>query len=71
MRIYPYGVARNRLAQAVKRMGVPAVLADDVGQADILVTLRAYYRKRQRPVVDAESKGMPIYVLRANTINQM
>ena len=71
VRIYPYGVARNRLAQASKRLGVPAIMVDDVGQADVLVTLRSYYRKRQRPISDAENRGMPIYVLRANTINQM
>ncbi|HSO27256.1 MAG TPA: R3H domain-containing nucleic acid-binding protein [Anaerolineales bacterium] len=71
LRIYPYGVARNRLLQAAKRMGVPAIVAKDVGEADILVTLRSYYRKRQRTIVDAEARNMPIYVLRANTVNQM
>jgi hypothetical protein len=71
VKIYAFGVARNRLSQAARRLSVPAVLADDVGQADVLVTLRAYYRKRQRAIVDAENRGMPIYVLRANTIHQM
>lgn len=71
IRVYPYGIALNRLMQAAKRLGVPAVVVNDVGDADILVTLRSYYRKRQRPVTDAENKGLPIYVLRANTINQM
>ena len=71
IRIYPYGVARNRMAQAAKRLGVPAIMVDDVGQADVLVTLRSYYRKRQRPISDAENRGISIYVLRANTINQM
>ncbi len=70
-RIYAYGVARNRLSQAARRLNVPVVLANDVGEADVLVTLRSYYRKRQRSIVDAENRGMPIYVLRANTINQM
>lgn len=70
-RIYPYGVARNRLTQAAKRLGVPAVVVNDVGQAEILVTLRSYYRKRMHPIVDAEHRGLPIYVLRSNTINQM
>ena len=70
-RIYAYGVARNRLSQAAKRLSVPVVLANDVGVADVLVTLRSYYRKRQRAIVDAENRGMPIYVLRANTLNQM
>jgi stage III sporulation protein SpoIIIAA len=71
VRIYPYGVARNRLAQAAKKLGVPVVIGRDVGEADVLVTLRSYYRKRQHAIVDAEHRGMPIYVLRANTINQM
>jgi stage III sporulation protein SpoIIIAA len=70
-RIYAYGVARNRLSQASRRLNVPVVLANDVDAADVLVTLRSYYRKRQRAIVDAENRGMPIYVLRANTINQM
>jgi hypothetical protein len=71
VRIYAYGVARNRLIQAAKRLGLPVQVVNDVGEADILVTLRSYYRKRQRPIIDAENRGMPVYVLRANTINQM
>jgi hypothetical protein len=71
IRIYPYGVARNRLMQAAKRLGVPADVVREVNDADALVTLRSYYRNRQRIVVDAENRGMPIYVLRSNTVNQM
>lgn len=69
--IYPYGVARNRLMQSAKRLGVPIVIVNDPGQADVLVTLRSYYRKRQRTIMDAENRGMPIYVLRANTVSQI
>jgi stage III sporulation protein SpoIIIAA len=71
VRIYPYGVARNRLRQAIKRLRVPALLVDSLGEGDVLVTLRSYYRKRQRVVADAENRRMPIYVLRANTVHQM
>jgi stage III sporulation protein SpoIIIAA len=71
VRVYPYGVARNRLAQAARRLGVPVVIVNDPGEADVLVTLRSYYRKRQRTIADAEARNMPIYVLRANTVNQM
>jgi stage III sporulation protein SpoIIIAA len=71
VKVYPYGVARNRLVQAARRLGVPVVVVDDIGEADILVTLRAYYRKRQRPITEAEDHGKSIYVLRANTISQM
>jgi stage III sporulation protein SpoIIIAA len=71
IRIYPYGVARNRLMQAAKRLGVPAIITRSTNDADVLVTLKSYYRNRQRTVVDAETRGMPIYVLRSNTVNQM
>jgi hypothetical protein len=71
IKIYPYGVARNRLIQAARYLGVPAVVMNELEQAQVLVTLRSYYRSRQHPVVDAENRGMPIYVLRANTVNQM
>jgi hypothetical protein len=71
VRVYPYGVARNRLIQAAKRLGVPAVVVREVGDADVLITLRSYYRNRMQAITDAEQRGMPIYVLRANTVNQM
>ncbi len=71
VRVFAYGVARNRLMQAAKRIGVPAVIVTDVSDADVLVTLRTYYRNREKTVVDAESRGMPIYVLRANTVAQV
>lgn len=71
IRIFAYGVARNRLIQAAKRLGVPIQVVKEFGDAEVLVTLRTYYRKRQRQIVDAENRGIPIYVLRSNTVNQM
>jgi stage III sporulation protein SpoIIIAA len=71
VRVYPYGVARDRLIQAAKRLGVPALIAKDAGEADVMVTLRSYYRDRQQAVMQAEHRGMPIFVLRANTVSQM
>lgn len=71
VRVYAYGVARNRLQQATRRLGVPVQIVDNASEADVLVTLRAYYRKRQRPIVDAEQRGMPVYVLKANTAGQL
>jgi stage III sporulation protein SpoIIIAA len=69
--IFAYGVARNRLEQAAKRLGVPAILAKDLTDAETMVTLRAHYRKHQQTIMEAERRGLPIYVLRSNTVNQM
>jgi len=71
VRVYPFGVARDRLIQLAKRMGVPALFVKDAGEADVLVTLRSYYRDRQQAVMQAEQRGVPIFVLRANTVSQM
>jgi stage III sporulation protein SpoIIIAA len=71
VRVYPYGVARNRLQQAASRIGVPILIARDINDSDIVMTLRTYYRSRQQPIMDAEARGVPIFVLRANTINQI
>jgi stage III sporulation protein SpoIIIAA len=71
MRVYAYGVARNRLQQAARRLRVPLTLVDDFAQADAIVTLKNYYRRRPKLIVDAERRGTPIYVLRANTVSQM
>jgi stage III sporulation protein SpoIIIAA len=71
IRLYPYGVARNRLSQAAKRLGVPVMVVRDVADAQGLITLRAYYRNRQATILDAEGRGMPVYVLRSNTVSQM
>jgi stage III sporulation protein SpoIIIAA len=71
IRVFPYGIARNRMQQAATRMHVPIHLMTDLGQAGVLITTKSFYRKRPRLVVDAERRGLPIYVLRANTVSQM
>ncbi len=71
LRVFPYGVARNRLERAARRMRVPVYLVKDLGQAEVLITTKVNYRKRPRLISDAERRRLPVYVLRANTIAQM
>jgi stage III sporulation protein SpoIIIAA len=69
--VYPYGVARNRLEQAARLLRVPVQIVDEPGNANAIVTLKAYYRRRPPLIDNAERSGTPIYVLRANTSSQM
>ncbi len=71
LHVFPYGVARNRLIQVANQLGVPVQVVDDLEAAQALVTLKNYYRRRPRLIVDAERMGVPIHVLRANTLTQM
>lgn len=70
-RIFPFGVSRNRLEQAIRQMAVPAIVVRDLREADVAVTLKNYYRNRPQPLREAESRGIPVYVLRNNTVIQM
>lgn len=71
LRIFPYGVSRNRLEQTIARFDMPAVITREPSEADIVMTLKNAYRQKPQPVRDAELRGMPVYVLRSNTMTQM
>lgn len=71
LRVYPYGVGRGRLMQAAQNLGVPVAIVDSLESADAVVTLKNYYRKHPQPIAEAERQRTPVYVLRANTINQL
>lgn len=71
VKLYAYGVARNRLVQAARRLRVPLEIVDDLSQATMLVTLKSLYRKRRQLIGDAERRRISIYVLRANTNSQI
>jgi stage III sporulation protein SpoIIIAA len=71
LKAYAYGIARNRLSQSAKRLGVSLAIVDEVESADVVLTLKNYYRRRPRLIVDAERRGTSVYVMRANTVTQM
>ena len=70
-RILPFGVSRSRLEDAITDTRSAAVVVNELADADAVMTLRPYYRRRAGPLRDAEERGIPIYVLRNNTTEQM
>ena len=70
-KIFPFGVARNRLLQSIKSLGVSAYVVKNLDEADILVTQRRYYRERLQPIVEAEERGIPIFVIKSNSVGQI
>ena len=71
MSLFAFGVSRKRLEQSVRELGLPVTVARDLDDADAVVTLRNYYRRKPSALRDAESSGVPIYVLKTNTVLQM
>jgi stage III sporulation protein SpoIIIAA len=71
LRILPMGVARKRLEQAIRDLQLPALLARDVDEADVVMTLRTEYRQKPPALREAEERALPIYVLKTNTVPQI
>jgi stage III sporulation protein SpoIIIAA len=71
MSVFAFGVSLKRLEQAVRELGVPVTVARELDEADAVVTLRNYYKRKPAALRDAESNGVPIYVLKTNTLLQM
>jgi stage III sporulation protein SpoIIIAA len=70
-KVFPYGIGQNRLRQVSRSLRLPVTIVDDVEDADVVMTLKSYYRKHPQPITKAERLGIPVYILRANTIMQM
>jgi stage III sporulation protein SpoIIIAA len=71
LRVYPHGISRKRLEQAVKELQLPVIVARLVDEADVVMTLRSEYRQKGPTIREAEDRALPVYVLKANTIVQM
>lgn len=71
VRIFPYGVSRNRLERAIRELRVPAYIVRDVQQADVVIALKANARREPLRMKEAASRGLPVYVVKSNTYAQI
>ena len=71
LRVLPQGISRKRLEQAIRELQLPVIIAHDVDEADVVMTIRSEYKQKTPMVREAEERAMPIYVLKTNTIPQM
>ncbi|MPZ23679.1 MAG: AAA family ATPase [Dehalococcoidia bacterium] len=69
--IYPFGISKQKLQQAITQIGAPSAIVDSLDDADTVMTLRSYYRRKPQVLRDAETRGVPVYVLKSNTVYQM
>ncbi len=71
LRILPQGISRKRLEQAIRELQLPVVIARDVDDTDVVMTLRNEYKQKTPMLREAEERALPIYVLKSNTVPQM
>ncbi|HEV7126459.1 MAG TPA: R3H domain-containing nucleic acid-binding protein [Ktedonobacterales bacterium] len=71
IRIYPFGISRDRLEQSARQLRVPVEISHDLPHADAVIALKNFYQRQPERLRPAESDRKPIYVLKNNTIEQM
>lgn len=71
IRIYPFGVNRARLEAQIRSLGLPASVTGTQREADVVLTVRNYYRRKPQALRDAEAEGVPVHVLRSNSAAQI
>ena len=71
VRIYPYGVSKDRLLRAINDLQVSATIAKTPKDADLVLTLKAHEKRQPRTVKDMEDQGLDVAIIRSNTVSQM
>ncbi len=71
LRVYPFGVNRDRLAESARQLRVPVIVTNNEREADAVITLKNYYRRQPDQLQQAEQARKLIIILKNNTITQM
>src|SRR5947209_7034248 len=71
LRVYPFGVNRDRLAESARQLRVPIIVTNNQSDADAVITLKNYYRRQPERLQQAEQDRKLIIILKNNTIAQM
>ncbi len=70
-RIFPYGVNRNRLDRAILECHVPATIARDISEADVVIALKTSYRREPGKMKDGSARNLPTVIVKSNTFAQI
>jgi stage III sporulation protein SpoIIIAA len=71
LRIFPYAVDRHRLERAIQMCQVPARIVTNLDEANVMLTLKSQEKHRPKRLYEAQARGVPLHVLRNNTVTQM
>ncbi len=71
VRIHPFGVPRTMIASLIAETNSPVQVVDNASDADIFVTTKSHYSRRPTVIRKAERDGLPVYVLRRATAEQV
>src|SRR6184192_3444155 len=71
VKVYPFGISWSRLEEAARGLNLPVAVVREPEDADVVITLKNYYRRKTPRLRNAESNGIPIYIARSNSSSQI
>ncbi|MBI3522416.1 MAG: AAA family ATPase [Chloroflexi bacterium] len=71
VKVYPFGLSWSRLEDAARGLGLSIAIVREPEDADVVLTLKNYYRRKTPRLRNAESAGVPVYVARSNSSSQI
>ncbi|MBI3951580.1 MAG: AAA family ATPase [Acidobacteria bacterium] len=71
LRIYPYGVTRQRLERGIRELRVPAYATNKLDQADLILTLKGHAKGHSKTLREAMDRNIPVHVIKSNTLKQI
>jgi hypothetical protein len=69
--VYPYGLGRAQLEQAIEILKLPIVLTKDMNNADAVLALRSHVKNHSKLRQIAKHRQIPIYGVKSNAIPQI
>jgi len=71
VKVYPFGLSWTRVEDAARGLGMTIAIVREPEDADVVITLKNYYRRKTTRLRNAESQGVPIYIARSNSAMQI
>ncbi len=71
VQVFLFGVGRDKLEVATAETGIPVQIVNELRRADLVLTTKTHYRRGSQLVRIAETSGIPVCVLRKNTMPQL
>ena len=71
VRVYPFGISWSRVEEAARGLDLPIAIVREPDEADVVITLKTYYRRKTPRLREAEQSGVPIFIARSNSATQI
>lgn len=69
--LYPYGIGRHQLEQAIVTLELPIVLTKDLDSADVVLALRSHVKNHTKLRHLANARQIPIHTLKSSSMPQI